>query len=106
MSWVSLQERFVEQLEALGGSAGNGRLREALGWQEETYWQVHQELIDDGTIEPGRGRGGSVALPGGTRREPARKPSREIEAQQAAEIEAAPRQRTSKGRLQWRPAGI
>ena len=105
MNRSSLRERFLQQLEALGGSAGNGRLREALGWQEETYWRVHQELTDDGTIEPGRGRGGSVSLPGGRRGEPARKPSREIEAQHA-EIETAPRQRTPKAASNGGPLGF
>jgi type I restriction enzyme M protein len=57
-----LRERFLEALQGLGGSAGNGRLREALGWQDDTYWTVHAALIEDGTVTAGRGRGGSVAL--------------------------------------------
>nr|WP_233256271.1 class I SAM-dependent DNA methyltransferase [Falsiroseomonas bella] len=59
-----LRERFVETLKELGGSAGNGRLRDTLGWQDETYWAVHTALIEDGTVIAGRGRGGSVALAG------------------------------------------
>ncbi|MCJ2081691.1 type I restriction-modification system subunit M [Methylobacterium sp. J-090] len=31
-----------------------------LGWQDETYWSVHESLVADGTILKGRGRGGSV----------------------------------------------
>lgn len=58
----ALRERFIETLKDLGGNAGNGRLRDALGWQDDTYWGVHAALIDDGTIIAGRGRGGSVAL--------------------------------------------
>lgn len=57
-----LRERFIETLTELGGSAGNGRLRETIGWQDDTYWSVHAALIEDGTIIAGRGRGGSVAL--------------------------------------------
>ncbi len=57
-----LRERFVETLKELGGSAGNGRLRELLGWKEETYWRVQTELVDEGVVSVGRGRGGSVAL--------------------------------------------
>ncbi|QDJ10330.1 Type I restriction-modification system methylation subunit [Roseomonas mucosa] len=57
-----LRERFIETLTELGGSAGNGRLREMIGWQDDTYWSVHAALIEDGTIIAGRGRGGSVAL--------------------------------------------
>jgi type I restriction enzyme M protein len=60
----ALRERFIETLKELGGSAGNGRLRETLGWQEETYWAVHAALLEEGTIVAGRGRGGSVALAG------------------------------------------
>ena len=57
-----LRERFIETLTELGGSAGNGRLRETIGWQDDTYWSVHAALIEDGTIIAGRGRGGSGAL--------------------------------------------
>lgn len=55
-------EHFTATLASLGGSAGNQRLLEALGWQNSTYQHVKQQLIDDGRIRPGRGRGGSVAL--------------------------------------------
>jgi type I restriction enzyme M protein len=57
-------DRFIAVLTALGGSAGNGKLRESLGWDEGTYSEVRQALIDDGTIVPGRGRGGSVVIAG------------------------------------------
>ncbi len=60
----ALRERFLAILEALGGRAGNHRLREQLGWQEGTYWAVHASLSDEGAITPGRGRGGSVMLGG------------------------------------------
>jgi len=36
-----------------------------LGWQEETYVRVRDELVEDGLIVRGRGRGGSIALAGG-----------------------------------------
>lgn len=55
-------DRFISKLEAVGGSAGNQRLREALGWQESTYDSIKQQLIEEGRIIPGRGRGDSVAL--------------------------------------------
>ncbi|MBB3102683.1 HsdM family class I SAM-dependent methyltransferase [Azomonas macrocytogenes] len=54
--------RFISTLEAMGGSAGNQRLREALGWQEATYDSIKQQLLEESRIVPGRGRGGSVAL--------------------------------------------
>ena len=59
-----LRDKFVIVLTELGGSAGNGRLRDSLGWAEATYGVVKGELIDDGVVIPGRGRGGSVSLAG------------------------------------------
>lgn len=58
------REQFIEALKGFGGSAGNGRLREALGWTETDYETAKAALIDEGTIQPGRGRGGSVQLTG------------------------------------------
>lgn len=55
-------ERFISTLEAMGGSAGNQRLREALGWPETTYDNVKQQLLAESRIVTGRGRGGSVAI--------------------------------------------
>ena len=59
-----LHDEFLGALTALGGSAGNGRLREVLEWEEGTYEEVKSELVSRGLIVPGRGRGGSVALAG------------------------------------------
>ncbi|WP_188235767.1 type I restriction-modification system subunit M [Sphingopyxis sp. LK2115] len=56
------EDRFVAVLTELGGSAGNGRLREALGWDEQAYDAVKDALIAQGRLVPGRGRGGSVSL--------------------------------------------
>ena len=56
------RDNFLSILGGLGGSAGNGKLRETLGWNEETYEAVKQALLVDGAIALGRGRGGSVAL--------------------------------------------
>jgi len=61
-STEQLIERFIATLAALGGSAGNQRLLEALGWQDSTYQRIKQQLIEDSRIRLGRGRGGSVAL--------------------------------------------
>lgn len=58
------RDSFIEALTKLGGSAGNGRLREALGWDEDTYSAVRSALIEEGAVVTGRGRGGSVALAG------------------------------------------
>ncbi|WP_309755657.1 type I restriction-modification system subunit M [Pseudomonas oryzihabitans] len=61
-------------LASMGGSAGNQRLREALGWQESTYQRVKQHLLDDGRLRAGRGRGGSVALATASEEPPVPKP--------------------------------
>jgi len=55
---------FLGGLEALGGSSGNGKLRELLGWDEARYESVKTALIEQGILVPGRGRGGSVAIAG------------------------------------------
>jgi type I restriction enzyme M protein len=57
-----LQDELLGALEALGGSAGNGKLRELLGWDEPTYESVRASLVAKGRLQPGRGRGGSISL--------------------------------------------
>ncbi|GAN78777.1 type I restriction enzyme M protein [Acidocella aminolytica 101 = DSM 11237] len=64
MTRQALRDKFIVVLTELGGSAGNSRLRDSLGWAEATYDAVKGELIDDGVVIPGRGRGGSVSLAG------------------------------------------
>lgn len=56
------RDAFIEALTELGGSAGNGRLREVLQWDEASYDAVKSGLVADGTVKPGRGRGGSVSF--------------------------------------------
>jgi hypothetical protein len=58
---------FLAALRNLGGSAGNAKLRETLGWSEEPYEAVKQALLGEGAIALGRGRGGSVVLAGDER---------------------------------------
>ncbi|WP_231597261.1 class I SAM-dependent DNA methyltransferase [Synechococcus sp. CBW1004] len=64
------QLALLGALEALGGSAGNGRLRELLGWDEPTYEAVKGPLVASGQLVPGRGRGGSVSLGNGNEQPP------------------------------------
>lgn len=59
---MAREERFLEVLAALGGSAGNGKLQAELGWQDGTYARVRAALLEEGRIVKGRGRGGSVTL--------------------------------------------
>jgi type I restriction enzyme M protein len=56
------QLELLGALEALGGSAGNGKLRELLGWDEGTYEAVKEVLVASSQLQTGRGRGGSVSL--------------------------------------------
>lgn len=56
------QTQFVKALKAAGGRVPNGQLQEGLGWTEDKYWRIHQQLFDAGHIERGRGRGGIVLL--------------------------------------------
>ena len=60
-----LQDEFLGALAALGGSAGNVRLRDGLEWEVATYDAGKAQLLSRGLIVPGRGRGGSVVLAGG-----------------------------------------
>jgi type I restriction enzyme M protein len=60
-----LHDEFLGALAALGGSAGNVRLRDVLEWDVATYDAVKAQLLSRGLIVPGRGRGGSIALAGG-----------------------------------------
>jgi hypothetical protein len=64
-------QEFIDALEKLGGSSGNKSLREELGWDEDLYWKVQGNLISEGRLAPGRGKGGSVHTPAsGTRAAP------------------------------------
>lgn len=62
MAYEGKKERFLDTLREFGGSAGNGTLREALGWNDGLYNNVKEALIDEAAIERGQGRGGSVRL--------------------------------------------
>lgn len=53
---------FVEQLQKLGGRAGNKSLVQSLKWELDRYWRTHAILVDEGIIARGKGKGGSVSL--------------------------------------------
>ncbi len=59
-----LADTFVFELTRLGGKAGNGALRKSLDLDSATYERVKRVLVGSGRLLLGRGRGGSVALPG------------------------------------------
>ncbi|MGQ9371724.1 hypothetical protein [Azospirillum sp. ST 5-10] len=72
-------EELLAALRRLGGSAGNGRIREALHWDEVFYEAVKQAHIKAGTIVNGHGCGGCVAIAG--------KDVQERSAQQTAQVD-------------------
>lgn len=59
---VTMADRvaFLEYLDSLGGKVGNKTLREALGWEEDRYEAVKENLIGQNLVAAGQGRGGSV----------------------------------------------
>jgi hypothetical protein len=51
-------EEFIAALKEMGGSSGNGSLRQALvGWDEEFYWKVQGHLIGEGRLAAGHWAG-------------------------------------------------
>lgn len=66
------QPECLGALLAVGGSSGNGRLRDLLGWAEPDYERVKAAQLASGLIKLGRGRGGSVALAGSAADQPPR----------------------------------
>ena len=55
---------FVSNLRKLRARVGNGYFRDALGWTESRYTRVKEALVEEGRVLRGRGRGGSIGLPG------------------------------------------
>jgi hypothetical protein len=43
-----------------GSPIGNVSLLSELGWNEEKYWRVRERLLEEGQLERGKGKGGSV----------------------------------------------
>lgn len=57
-----MKERLLDVLRDWGGSAGNVSLIRKLGWPDFQYWSLRDSLVDEGSLQLGRGRGGSVRL--------------------------------------------
>jgi type I restriction enzyme M protein len=58
---ASKEQQFLDLLKQ-HDSLGNGKARELLGWDEDTYEQVKGSLVAAGQVALGRGRGGSIRL--------------------------------------------
>lgn len=56
----SQQSALLALVPADGSTVGNTSLREQLGWDEDTYAAVRDELVAAALLEKGKGRGGSV----------------------------------------------
>ncbi len=54
---------LIAAVREMGGSGGNIKLREKLGWDEAAYDAVRDQAIAAGKLVAGRGRGGSLRLP-------------------------------------------
>ncbi|WP_437931126.1 hypothetical protein WMF37_18495 [Sorangium sp. So ce291] len=57
---VGDEHQLLAEIPSDGRAIGNTSLRNALGWTWDKYWDVRDRLIDQGLIEKGRGKGGSV----------------------------------------------
>ncbi len=66
-----IKDLFLELLPADGATIGNSSLRqlitsklaaEGITVSEDDYWQTHAQLVENGAVLTGKGRGGSVRL--------------------------------------------
>ncbi|MEZ5277100.1 MAG: AAA family ATPase [Opitutaceae bacterium] len=55
-------DRLLSVLLEMGGRSGNHSLRDQLGWDDAKYIAAKDQLLAQGRIFPGKGRGGSVAI--------------------------------------------
>lgn len=106
------EQRLQEVLASLGGAVGNVTLLRALGWSENRYYAVRDRLIDQGALQKGPGRGGSVKLveqdeddggiPGDLLEEPEARPGYASEADLYEPIECVLREHWVKDKsFQW-----
>lgn len=51
---------LIKENESIGNKTLRTDLVENHGWTEDLYWQIRNRLIEQGLLETGRGKGGSV----------------------------------------------
>lgn len=56
------ETELIRRLPPDGSAIPNQRLMASLGWPDDHYWLVRNQLVERGIIERGRGRGGTVRL--------------------------------------------
>src|SRR5437870_3520443 len=54
------KQRLLQAIPADGTAVGNKYLAKSLGWALDSYFKLRNELVSDGKVGIGRGRGGSV----------------------------------------------
>jgi hypothetical protein len=57
-----LLDKITELSESGQYFVPNKTMREALGWDDDRYWRIRQELLDEGRVVARRGQGGAVNL--------------------------------------------
>ena len=55
-----LAQQLMAEVPSDGSPIGNERLRRRLGWNEQQYWDTRNQLLEQGLILRGRGRGGAI----------------------------------------------
>jgi hypothetical protein len=58
----ALEDALLAEVRRQGGKAGNILLQRELKWDGDTYWAVHERLINSKRLRPYRARGGAVAI--------------------------------------------
>lgn len=53
-------QRLFNLVPTSGAGIGNTTLIRQLGWPEERYWRVRNELLDKALVRTGQGRGGAI----------------------------------------------
>lgn len=56
-------ETLLSHVPDDGTTVGNIALMRTLGWNEDRYWRRRDELLEQGLLVAGRGRGGSIRKP-------------------------------------------
>lgn len=78
---VTDKESLLDNVPKDGSAIGNVTLRKQLAWDEDKYWAIRDELIDEEKLTLGKGKGGSV------RRTPTTTPVEDVSVDEAQDAE-------------------
>lgn len=59
---MSKEQFMLELRDTFHGKTSNRKLMDALGWEREFYLEIRRQLMNDGLVTVGRGRGGTVRV--------------------------------------------